>query len=109
MAQSVSASSLGWRALSLDCGVAALADEMVAIPPPPGINQNPYGPLVGVRCGPAVQAVAYPLPARLIDCDPSDTRIAIVVSRTEAPLTLIVHEFLRRGGARPRKSPSDVG
>ena len=24
-------------------------------------------------------------------------------------LTLIVHEFLRRGGARPRKSPSDVG
>ena len=25
------------------------------------------------------------------------------------PLALIVHEFLRRGGARPRKSPSDVG
>ena len=24
-------------------------------------------------------------------------------------LALIVHEFLRRGGARPRKSPSDVG
>ena len=85
MAQSVSTSSLGRRALSLNCGVAALADEIVAIPPPPGINPNPYGPLVGVRCGPAVQAVAYPLAARLVDCDPGDTRIAIVVSRTEAP------------------------
>ena len=86
MAQPVSTTALGRRALSLDCGVAALADEIIAIPPPPGIDQNPYGPLVGVRCGPAVQAVAYPLPARLISCDPSDTRIAIVVSRTEAPL-----------------------
>ena len=85
MAQPVSTTALGRRALSLDCGVAALADEIIAIPPPPGIDQNPYGPLVGVRCGPAVQAVAYPLPARLISCDPSDTRIAIVVSRTEAP------------------------
>ena len=85
MAQPVSASALGRRALSLDCGVAALADEIIAIPPPPGNTQNPYGPLVGVRCGPAVQAVAYPLPARLIDCDPTDTRIAIVVSRAAAP------------------------
>ena len=28
---------------------------------------------------------------------------------TPPELALIVHEFLRRGGARPRKSPSDVG
>ena len=29
--------------------------------------------------------------------------------RFDNELALIVHEFLRRGGARPRKSPSDVG
>ena len=61
---------------------------MIAIPPPPGINQNPYGPLVGVRCGPAVQAVAYPLSARLVDSEMTDTRIAIVVSRTSVPLII---------------------
>ena len=39
-------------------------------------------------------------------------RYRSVLSGEEAgglPLALIVHEFLRRGGARPRKSPSDVG
>lgn len=85
MARPLSATVLGWRALSLDCGVAALADEIVAIPPPPGVNQSPYGPLVGVRCGPAVQAVAYPLQAHLIGDDPADTRIAVVVSRSVPP------------------------
>ena len=32
-----------------------------------------------------------------------------VATAGAAALALIVHEFLRRGGARPRKSPSDVG
>ncbi len=88
MAQSVSARSLGRRALSLDCGVAALADEMIAIPPAPGTSAHPYGPLVGVRCGRAVHAVAYPLSARLVHSEATDTRIAVVVSRTSAPLII---------------------
>lgn len=85
MAQSISTSELGLRALDLDCGVAALANEIVTIPPQLGVGDGPYGPLVGVRCGSTVQAVAYPLFAHLIDCDPSDTRIAVVVSRTAKP------------------------
>ena len=85
MAQPVSTSALGWRAISLDSGVVALAGEIIAIPPPLGIKESTYGPLVGVRCGPAVQAVAYPLPVRLISCEVSDTRVAVVVSRTAAP------------------------
>lgn len=85
MAQPVSASALGWRALTLDSGVVALADEIIAIPPPLGIKESPYGPVVGVRCGPSVQAVAYPLPVRLISREVADTRIAVVVSRTARP------------------------
>ncbi len=85
MAQPVSNSTLGRRALLLDRGVVALAGEIIAIPPPLGINESPYGPLVGVRCGRAVQAVAYPLPARLISCEVADTQVAVVVSRTAAP------------------------
>ncbi len=85
MAQFVSTSSLGKRALSLNCGVAALADQILAIPSPSNAKVNPYGPLVGVRCGRAVQAVAYPLSARLVDNEETDARIAIVVNRTSRP------------------------
>ena len=85
MAQPVSNSALGRRALLLDRGVVALAGEIIVIPPPLGINESPYGPLVGVRCGRAVRAVAYPLPARLISSEVADTRVAVVVNRTAAP------------------------
>lgn len=85
MAQSISTFQLGHRALALDCGVAALTNEVMTIPPQLGFDHGPYGPLVGVRCGLEVRAVAYPIRARLIDCDPSDARIAIVVSRDASP------------------------
>lgn len=85
MAQPVSASALGRRALSLDSGVVALAGDIIAVPAPLGVAASPYGPLVGVRCGRSVQAVAYPLPARLISSEVVDTRIAVVVSRSAAP------------------------
>ena len=46
MAQPVSASALGKRALSLNCGVAALADEMIAIPRHrPASTRIPTAPL----------------------------------------------------------------
>lgn len=85
MAQPVSTTDLGRRALLVNSGVAVLANQIITIPPPLGIAESLYGPLVGVRCSRAVQAVAYPLPARLIGSETTDTRIAVVVSRTVAP------------------------
>ena len=91
MAQPISNSTLGRRALKLNCGVAAINNEILALPPPHGIAVSPYGPLVGVRCGPRVQAVAYPLAARLIGLAQGElhnTTIAVVVNRA-APAQII--------------------
>jgi hypothetical protein len=72
---------LGARCLDLDRAVVAVGDGFLALPPPDGASGHPYGPAVGVRCAPAVDAIAYPVDARIVSCEPSIRRLAVVVAR----------------------------
>ncbi len=82
MAVSVSTLSLGERSLAFGCGVVAVGDHMIPLPTPDRPARHPYGPIVGIRCGSHVAAVAYPLRIGLVNGDRGRRRIAIVVART---------------------------
>ena len=78
MAQPISNLTLGRHALELERAIVVIGDEMIAL----ATNSiSPYGPIVGVRCGSKVQAVAYPISATLISADVQETTIAVVVTR----------------------------
>lgn len=93
---------IGSRCLDLDRAVVAVGAELLALPPTDGPRGHPYGPAVGVRCAPAVDAIAYPVDARIVSCDPTVRRLAVVVGRAgEADIVdprradpfRITHEF----------------
>ncbi len=78
MVQPMSNLTLGRRALELECAIVLIGDEMIALATN---TTSPYGPIVGVRCGSNVQAVAYPISARLVQSGVQETTIAVVVTR----------------------------
>lgn len=86
MAQPISRNQLARRAIELRCGIGALGTEIIAIPPPMSATTGAYGPLVGVRCGAQVSAVAYPIGPNFDFTIDDALLIAVVVSRTKDPI-----------------------